>query len=176
MHTVYSESCMAHEISLRDVQDCDLPVFFEQQLDPDAARMAAFPSRDYDAFMAHWSKIKSDGTTVIKTIVADGEVAGNIVKWEQAGDGAVGYWLGKEYWGQGIASAALSQFLALVKARPLHAYVAKHNLGSIRVLQKCGFTISGEAKFSGVDGEPGEELILTLAASGEIKGDGIGIL
>jgi RimJ/RimL family protein N-acetyltransferase len=152
------------EISLRDVQGSDLPIFFEQQLDREATQMAAFPSRDRDAFMAHWAKIMADETTTLKTIVFHGEVAGNLVSWEQSGEAKVGYWLGKEYWGRGIASAALSQFLRQVTTRPLHAHVAKHNLASIRVLQKCGFTISGEARFSGAHGEQGEEFILTLEA------------
>jgi RimJ/RimL family protein N-acetyltransferase len=150
------------EISLRDVQESDLPVFFEQQLEPEAIRMAAFPPRDRGAFMAHWAKIQADGMTTVKTIIVSGRVAGNIVQWEQDGKSKIGFWLGKKYWGQGIASAALSQFLAQVKARPLRAHVAKHNLGSLRVLQKSGFIISGEAVFSGVDGEPEEEFILTL--------------
>ncbi len=156
---------MAGEISLRDVQESDLPVFFEQQLDAEATRMAAFPSRGREAFMVHWAKIMANETTTLRTIVFHGEVAGNVVSWEQSGEWDVGYWLGKEYWGRGIASAALSQFLQHVKARPLHAHVAKHNLASIRVLQKCGFAMSGKAKFSEADGGQGEEFILTLGAS-----------
>ena len=156
---------MTKEISLRDVQEGDLPVFFAQQLDPEAVRMAAFPPRDRDAFMAHWAKIQADETNIVQAIVFDGSLAGNIGSWEQGGERNVGYWLGKEYWGQGVASSALSQFLAHVTARPLHAHVAKHNLASLRVLQKCGFTISGEARFSGMNGEEGEEFILVLEAS-----------
>ena len=41
-------------VTLRDVTEADLPIFYEQQLDPEATQMAAFPSRDRDAFMAHW--------------------------------------------------------------------------------------------------------------------------
>jgi RimJ/RimL family protein N-acetyltransferase len=155
---------MTDAISLRDVQESDLPVFFEQQLDPEATRMAAFPARAYDEFMAHWAKSMVEETVILKTIVFGGKVAGNIVSWEQSGERKVGYWLGKEYWGKGIASAALAQFLGHVKARPLSAHVAKSNAASIRVLQKCGFTISGEATFSGINGEPGSEFIMTLEA------------
>src|SRR5207244_9942675 len=36
--------------------------FFEHQLDAEATRMAAFPSRDRDAFMAHWARIMSKET------------------------------------------------------------------------------------------------------------------
>lgn len=95
---------MTNEITLRDVQEDDLPVFFEQQLDPEARRMAAFPGRARDAFMAHWAKSMADEAAILKTIIFRGKVAGNIVIWEQSGERKVGYWLGKEYWGKGIAA------------------------------------------------------------------------
>jgi RimJ/RimL family protein N-acetyltransferase len=147
---------MTNAVSLREVRDSDLPVFFEQQLDPEATRLAAFPARARDAFMTHWAKIRAEGTTVLRTIVFNGQVAGNIVVWEHDGGLEVGYWLGKEYWGQGIASAALTRFLQHVTARPLSAHVAKHNVASLRVLRKCGFTIAGEER---------EAFILTLGAN-----------
>jgi RimJ/RimL family protein N-acetyltransferase len=153
---------MTNEISLRDVQEGDLPVFFEQQLDPEAIRRAAFPARAHDEFMAHWAKCMAEERNILKTVIFHGKVAGNIVGWEEAGVLHVGYWLGREYWGKGIASAALSLFLEQVKMRPLYAHVAKQNTASLRVLQKCGFTISGKDTFRGVDGERGEEFILTL--------------
>ncbi len=153
-----------NEISLRDVRESDLPVFFEQQLDPDATRMASFPARSRDEFMAHWAKSLSDNTAILKTVVVNGDVAGNIVAWEQPGEPKVGYWLGKEYWGRGIASEALSQFLMHVTVRPLFARVAKQNIASIRVLQKCGFTMQGEDTFAAVDGGVGEEFILAVGA------------
>jgi RimJ/RimL family protein N-acetyltransferase len=157
---------MTNEVSLREVHQGDLPIFFEHQLDPEATRMAAFPSRDHDAFMAHWQKIIADEKTIVRTITFRTEVAGNIVSWEQSGERNVGYWLGRKYWGKGIASEALSQFLELVSVRPLYAGVARHNTASIRVLQKCGFTITGEDRFAGPDGDEGEEYILILGASG----------
>jgi RimJ/RimL family protein N-acetyltransferase len=153
---------MPNTILLRNVIVSDLPIFFEQQFDPVANQMAAFPARDREAFMAHWIKILADETNILKTILFDGEVAGNIVSWEQSGEQEVGYWLGREYWGKGIATRALLLFLEQVTIRPLHAYVAKHNLASIRVLEKCGFTITGEdTGFSNADGRAVEGLILT---------------
>ena len=62
-------------VLLRDVTEDDLPVFFEQQLDPVATQMAAFPARDRQAFMAHYAKIRSDETVIIQTILFDGRVA-----------------------------------------------------------------------------------------------------
>jgi RimJ/RimL family protein N-acetyltransferase len=144
---------MPATIHLRNVITSDLPIFFEQQLDPVANQMAAFPARDREAFMAHWTKILADESNILKTILYDDQVAGNIVSWEQSGEQEVGYWLGREYWGKGIATRALAAFLEQVTARPLYAYVAKHNLASIRVLEKCGFTIMSEEA---------EEVILLL--------------
>ena len=135
---------MTNEILLRDVTKSDLHILFEQQLDPDATAIAAFPSRDRDAFMAHWAKIMADESNILKTILFDGRVAGNIVGWESSGEWEVGYWIGKEYWGKGIATQALLLFLDLARMRPLYAHVAKHNIGSRRVLEKCGFKVMGE--------------------------------
>lgn len=154
---------MMNDLILRDVSEDDLPIFFEHQLDPEATRMAAIPSRTRDAFMSHWKKILTEKESILKTIDFRGNAAGSIVFWEQPEESNIGYWLGREYWGKGVASAALSLFLNVVKTRPLHARVAKQNPASIRVLQKCGFTISGEDTFPGIDGEEVEEFILTLS-------------
>ncbi len=94
--------------------------------------------------MAHWAKIMADESNILKTILFDGQVAGNIVGWESSGEWEVGYWIGKEYWGKGIATKALVLFLDLVKTRPLYAHVVKHNIASRRVLEKCGFKVTVE--------------------------------
>jgi RimJ/RimL family protein N-acetyltransferase len=86
----------------------------------------------------------NDDNVFKQTILFDGQVAGNIVSWEGSDQRQIGYWLGKPYWGRGIATRALAQFLDQVRARPLYAHVARHNIASLRVLQKCGFTLCGE--------------------------------
>jgi RimJ/RimL family protein N-acetyltransferase len=106
--------------------------------------MAAFEARDRNAFMAHWAGILNDGSVTTRTAIVEGKVAGNVVSWDQDGRREVGYWIGREFWGRGIATSALSAFLGEVATRPLYAYVATHNVASIRVLQKCGFTRLGE--------------------------------
>lgn len=154
---------MTRDVVLREVTEGDLPIFFEQQLDPDANQMAAFPARDREAFMVHWAKILGDDTVTLKTILFDGQVAGNIVSWSQFDEREVGYWIGRKYWGKGVATRALSEFLGYVKERPLYAHVAKHNIASIRVLGKCGFTICGDDKVvPSTGGEAVEEFILKL--------------
>jgi RimJ/RimL family protein N-acetyltransferase len=155
------------DVRIRDVRDDDLPVFFEQQLDPEATRMAAFPSRERDAFMAHWAKIRADDMAIQQTVTAGGQVAGNVLSWEQDGRRLVGYWIGRRYWGRGVATRALSLLLGTVSSRPIHAEVATHNVGSIRVLEKCGFrpvvTHHGPHVTVGEDGI--EEVLLILEAS-----------
>ncbi|MQA74441.1 MAG: GNAT family N-acetyltransferase [Solirubrobacterales bacterium] len=154
------------DLVLREVAEADLPVFFEQQRDPEANRMAAFPARDWDAFIAHWADRVLDDESVIKrTIVLDGEVAGNVVSFERSGTRLVGYWIGREYWGRGVATRALSAFLGHDRARPLRAHVATTNRGSIRVLEKCGFTVAGEERGSSAAGDDEvDEVILELDA------------
>ncbi len=160
---------MSNDVLLRDVTDADLPIFFEQQLDPDANAMAAFTARDpadREAFMTHWATIRRDATMPMKTILVDGAVAGNIVSYVQDAEPEVGYWLGKQFWGKGIATRALSAFLECVTARPLYARAVKDNIASLRVLEKCGFTIIGEDKgFANGRGKEVEEFILRLGAS-----------
>jgi len=130
---------------LRDVIEQDLQIFFEHQYDPEAHRMAAFRPREHEEFMVHWrTKILGDPAGRKRTIVIDGCVAGNICSWDADGRRFVGYWIGREYWGRGIATAALSEFLCEEPIRPLWAYVAVQNRGSIRVLQKCGFRQIGD--------------------------------
>jgi RimJ/RimL family protein N-acetyltransferase len=154
---------MANPVQLRNALQTDLPIFYKQQLDPEAIRMAAFPVRNQDAFMDHWGKILRDDSVLIKTIIFEGDIAGNIVCFDQLGEREVGYWLGKPYWGRGIATAALTQFLELIETRPLYAHVAKHNIASRRVLEKCGFSVvTKDQFFSKVFGENIEEYILAL--------------
>ena len=155
-------------VRLRTVAESDLPTFFEQQREPAAIRMAAFPSRDWAAFQSHWNGILSDESVATRTILHAGEVAGHIVSFVQSGDREVGYWLGQSYWGQGVATRALAAFLGEVAERPLYAHVAKHNIASRRVLEKCGFRVVGDAPaFSTAGDERIEGLVFKLDARAE---------
>jgi RimJ/RimL family protein N-acetyltransferase len=161
-----STSPITHDLQLRDVQADDLEIFFRYQLDPDALYMAAFTWKDpsdRDAFNARWEKILADRTILIQTILYEGQVAGSVLSYRMEGEPEVSYWLGKEFWGKGIATWALGEFLEFDRSRPMYARVAKDNLASLRVLQKCGFVIQGEDKgFANARGKEVEEYILVL--------------
>jgi RimJ/RimL family protein N-acetyltransferase len=132
------------DILLRAVIESDLPIFFAHQADPVAYQMAAYPSKDWEAFQSHWYKILADGSDRIRTIDYQGKVAGYILSFIMDGKREVGYWLGREFWGKGIATQALKLFLQQERTRPLYGVVAKHNTASKRVLEHCGFRLQGE--------------------------------
>ena len=157
---------MPNELLLRNIADNDLPIFFEHQLDQEANYMAAFTAKDPTnraAFMAHWRSILANETVIIQTIIFNGHVAGSVSSYEDEGKPEVTYWLGREFWGRGLATQALNRMLHLVVDRPIFARAATDNIGSIRVLQKCGFKIIGKNKdFANGRGEDTEEYILRL--------------
>ncbi len=159
-----SATSVPTRVQLRDLIDTDLPLFFEQGRDPDAVYMAAFTTKDPNdraVFDAHWERILGRDDVTNQTILFDGEVAGNVACFPFFGEPTVAYWIGKDYWGKGIATEALTQFLRQIETRPLYARVAKDNIGSRRVLEKCGFTITGEDKgFAEGRGAEIEEYIL----------------
>ena len=114
--------------------------------------------------MTHWRKILTDDGVIKRTILLETEVVGNVLCYEQSGRLLIGYWLGTRFWGRGIASRAVSDFVSLISARPLHAYVAEHNVASIRVLEKCGFEVSGESRAAATTGgEVVDEFIYSLS-------------
>jgi RimJ/RimL family protein N-acetyltransferase len=154
-------------VTLRDVTSADLPIFYQHQHDPEAANMAGFPSREWEPFIAHWNKILLNDSILKKTILVDGEVAGNIVSFVQEGEREVGYWIGREHWGKGVTTQALRQFLDLVKERPLYAHVAKHNTASLRVLEKCGFKMAPSEKASQLESNGDAEEITLVLVPGE---------
>ncbi|WP_030679186.1 GNAT family N-acetyltransferase [Streptomyces cellulosae] len=153
------------EVVLREVHDSDLPVFFRQMNDPEAARMAAFTAEDpadWDAFWALWQRIRSS-QDVARTVLADGDVVGSAAVYGEPGEREVTYWVDRAYWGRGVATAALRGLLAEVPERPLYARAAADNQGSLRVLEKCGFRITATARgFANARGEEIDEVVLSL--------------
>ncbi|MFD5031079.1 GNAT family N-acetyltransferase [Streptomyces sp. NPDC058405] len=153
------------DVRLREVRESDLPAFFAMTQDPEANRMAAFTVEDPTdrvRFEAHWARIL-DSADVLRTVLADGAVVGNTAVYGPPEEREVTYWIDRAYWGRGIATSALRELLVLVPERPLFARAAADNAGSVRVLEKCGFTVSGHHRdFAPGRGEEIDELVLTL--------------
>jgi RimJ/RimL family protein N-acetyltransferase len=129
-------------VPLREVRSEDIPVFYEYQADPEANALAGVPSRDRDAYEAHWAKLRADPEVFLRTILTDdGAVAGQLLSFPRDGVREIGYWLGRRFWGRGIASAALAEFLPLVTERPVYGVVSEANVASRRVLERNGFVL-----------------------------------
>lgn len=130
---------MNENFRLREMKDSDIPVFSQQQLDPEATQMAGVPIRGKDEFHSHWRRSRSDQTKVLHPTLFEGNMAGNIPSWKQNGKRQTGYWIGKDYWSIDIPSQALAQSLIVIKARPRLGVAANHKAASIRVLKNIGF-------------------------------------
>ena len=138
---------MTLDLHLREVIAGDLPIFFEHQRDPLGVYMAAFTVKDPDdraAFDDHWCRLRNDPTILMRTIEVDGQPAGHVSSYVGNVGLEVTYWLGREYWGRGIASAALQAFLLAQTHRPLRGRAAADNAASLRVMEKCGFVRIGD--------------------------------
>ncbi|MCL4261980.1 MAG: GNAT family N-acetyltransferase [Anaerolineae bacterium] len=153
---------------LRDVAESDLEQFFQHQREPEGRQMAVFTPKDpedKETYLAHWHRLLADAGVVKKSILYQGQVAGHLVYFDQFGEKEVGYWLGRDFWGRGIATQALQLFLQEVTVRPVYGRAATDNLASIRVLEKCGFRPCGMSKgFSFARGREVEEVLLRLDA------------
>jgi RimJ/RimL family protein N-acetyltransferase len=149
---------MAPDVRLRAVEDADVALFHQHESDPEASAMAGFPTRERERFLAHWARLRADGTKLVRTVVVDGAVAGHVGCWGQEGERLVGYWIGREHWGRGVATRALGLLLEEVGVRPVQAHVAVHNAASIRVLEANGFR---RVARQGEDGD--EEVVMELS-------------
>ena len=146
-------------VSLRPIEPADLSVLCAFQQDAESCALAAVKPRDTDNYMEHWRAIFADDGVVPRAILADGELVGSINKFRRDGEDFVGYWIGREHWGRGIASQALALLLREVDTRPLHAQVAYHNAASLRVLERCGFVITGRRHEDATDRYLASEVI-----------------
>jgi RimJ/RimL family protein N-acetyltransferase len=153
-------------IKLKDTNLSDLDVLFDFQTDAEANYLAAFTAvnpEDKTAYLEKWKNIISDKEKINKTIFLDDEIVGSVSKFEFEGKPEITYWIGKNFWGKGIATRALQMFLEIEKTRPIFARTAFDNFGSGRVLEKCGFEKIGKDKgFANARGKEIEEFIYEL--------------
>lgn len=136
-------------IILRKAEITDLELFFTFQLDKEANYLAAFTAKDptdKTAYLQKYTKLLNDPTINMCTIIVDNIIAGSISKFEIEGEAEITYWIDKKFWGKGVGTKALKDFLTIENTRPIFARVAFDNLGSQKVLEKCHFTKVGTDK------------------------------
>jgi len=137
------------EIFLRKTEITDLEFLFIFQLDSEANYLAAFTAQDptdKTAYLQKYTKLLNDPTINNQTIIVAGSIAGSIAAFEREGDAEVTYWIDKTFWGRGIATQALKEFLKTENRRPIFGRVAFDNFGSQTVLEKCNFVKIGTDK------------------------------
>jgi RimJ/RimL family protein N-acetyltransferase len=157
---------MTGEVTIRETQESDWPILFGNQRDPASSEMAGVPAREWDAYIAHQRKISADETGLRQTILYDGQIAGDLVSFLRDGRREIGYRIARQYWGKGIATRALALFLDVERRRPLYGWVLAQNIGSQRVLEKCGFTVIGEEHEDGDHGDHGIVFMLSTPPGG----------
>lgn len=151
---------------LRRVEDSDIAIFFKHQLDPVSSWQVAFTHKDPTdeaAFNLHIEEALKNVTVLMRTIHIDGEVAGYITKYDLDGEPQIGFVLGREFWGYGIATRALHEFLTIFTARPVYARTAFDNAASMHVLEKQNFKRTSEGTYySNARGSEIVEILWTL--------------
>ena len=155
------------DIKLRPTEIADLDILFQFQTDKEGGYLAAFMSKDptdKSAYITKYTKLLADPTINNQTILLDNTIVGSVAKFVMEGDPEITYWIDRKYWGQGIATKALSQLLAIETIRPIFGRVAFDNFGSQKVLEKCGFVkIGTDRGFANARQMEIEEFIYKLA-------------
>lgn len=131
---------------IRPTTIADLETLFSFQLDDGASHMAAFMPEnwtDREAYITKWTRLISEGKVYVYTIIVDNEIVGSVGSWQLVDEWQITYWIGKKFWGKGIATAAAMEFLKVFTTRPIYGRAAFDNAGSARVLEKCGFIQTG---------------------------------
>lgn len=153
-------------IQLRPTIVADLKTHFDIQQDETAQYMSAFTAaatNDETAYITAWTKRLQNPSIHCQTILLESEIVGSVAKYEMEGDAEITYAIKKEFWGKGIATKAVQQFLLVEIARPMFARVAFDNFGSQKVLEKSGFLkIGKEIGFANARGKEIEELVYKL--------------
>ena len=137
------------DIKLRPTEISDLEFLFQFQLDKEGGYLAAFMPKDptdKSAYLNKYTKLLHDATVNNQTILLDNIIVGSIARFVMEGDTEITYWIDKNFWGQGIATKALKELLAIETSRPIFGRVAFDNYGSQKVLEKCGFVKIGSDK------------------------------
>ena len=144
----------------------DLETLFILQTDKESIWMAAFTPEDPNdktRYLEKWARIVDNPEIRMQTIRTDDKIVGSVIHFDVMNETNVSYWIDRAFWGKGIATEALRQFINGTEKRPLFGRVAHDNKGSQRVLEKCGFqSITLERGFANARQMEIEEFVYRL--------------
>lgn len=149
MHYAFSD-----DYCLRSYRDDDVEALSRHASNPNVTRFLRdhFPQpytrSDAEAWIRH---VRERDPETIFAIATAGELIGNVGLYPQDDvyrlSAELGYWLGEDHWGRGIASGAVKAICEVAFSRSdmvrIYASVFENNVASCRVLEKCGFTLEG---------------------------------
>ena len=133
-------------VSLRRVESGDLQILYSFQADEESNRVAVARPRSLKDFNEHWTRVLSDPGVFVRAIVSDQQVVGSVTCFPLDGVHWIGYWVGRCYWGRGVATQAVSLMLIDIERRPLFARIAASNVASCRLIERCGFVAIGTSQ------------------------------
>ncbi|WP_438354747.1 GNAT family N-acetyltransferase [Microbacterium sp. CJ88] len=156
---------MGH-IELRDIDEDDHDAVFEMMRDREAVAMAAFTADDPDdraAFDAWLARNLANPTASTHVVTENGGFAGIAAAFSVGDDRELTYWIARNAWGRGVATAALRLLISHETERPLFARVAAHNAASVALLRRAGFTeLSRDTGYAPGVGREVEEIVFAL--------------
>lgn len=137
---------------------------------------AAFPHPYTRSDAANWVAQASREDPVRNYVIeAGGAFAGAVgvipLAAEHSGSAIFGYWLGRRFWGRGLATDAARTLarhaLRTRGLRRLQASVFAPNIASARVLEKAGFTLEARIResYTQRDGTVCDELLYARLAT-----------
>ncbi|MDR0266137.1 MAG: GNAT family N-acetyltransferase [Sphingobacterium sp.] len=154
------------QLTLRPTISTDLEIHYQFQLNEEANHLAAFTSTsfsDKETYFEKYCKYLIEPSINNQTILINGIIVGSIAKFVIGEDAEITYWIDRKFWGRGIATRALKDFLSLETTRPIYGRVAFDNIGSQKVLENCGFVkIGTDSGFANARQTEIEEFIYRL--------------
>jgi RimJ/RimL family protein N-acetyltransferase len=142
-------------LSFRDFETTDIAAVHEYTSDPEVTRWSTWGPNTLEqtAFFveaASQAHLSADRSKYSLAAVLDGKAIGTVAVWTTDShdrNGELGYTFHRAYWGNGYATEAVSQLLLLgfdtLHLERISATCHPGNIGSIRVLEKSGFSREG---------------------------------
>lgn len=144
------ETIETRRLRLRPITMPDAPAISRYTSDPRVARMLDnVPSPNPVVAVEGWLEIQAalraqGGRSMLYGVEFAGDFAGTVSARWQGDAWSVGYWIGRPFWGQGLATEAARAVIEEAgAAAPVTAWHYFDNLASSRVLAKVGFVYTG---------------------------------
>ena len=139
-------------IELRDFEQRDIEVLVKLLNNKNVTQyLSSRIPQPYTIQDAEWWVNTGSKVGIAKAIDVGGNLIGvisaTIGEYENIRSAEIGYWLGENYWGQGVATKAVDKMTNYIfsnsKIVRLFSPVFAPNKKSMRVLEKCGYMKEG---------------------------------